>query len=56
MHIVFAYLRIGKIITDPTIIKEYSRHPHVDKSLLYNSIKALYIPRNRLLSDRKLPG
>lgn len=56
MQIVFAYLQIGDIITDPTMIKKYSWHPHVDNSRLYNKTNALYVPRDALSFSNKLPG
>ncbi|MBZ9685273.1 hypothetical protein G9F72_002775 [Clostridium estertheticum] len=56
MQIVFAYLQIGEIITNPTRIKKYSWHPHADKSRLYNNTNAHYIPRETLSFDDKLPG
>jgi hypothetical protein len=56
MQIVFAYLQIGEIITNPSMIKEYSWHPHADKSRLYSNNNVLYIPRETLSFDNKLPG
>lgn len=56
MHIVYAYLQVGEIITDSDLIEKYSWHPHADKSRLVNKTNALYIPREKLSLDDKLPG
>jgi hypothetical protein len=56
MQIVFGYLQIGEIITDPAKIIKYNWHPHADKSKLDISTNALYIPRDTLSFDSKKPG
>jgi hypothetical protein len=56
MQIVFGYLQIGEIITNPDMIKKFSWHPHADESRLYKDANALYIPRETLSLDDKLPG
>lgn len=55
LHIIFGYLQIGKILTDPKDITEYSYHPHASKELLKNKTNALYLPAKNLsfLTDKK---
>ena len=48
MQVIFAYLQIGEIITDPSLIEKYSWHLHADKNRISNSTNALYIPREKL--------
>lgn len=56
MQVIFGYLQIGEIITDPSLIEKYSWHPHVDKSRISKITNALYIPREKLSFDNNLPG
>lgn len=56
MQVIFAYMQIGEIITDPTQVEEYSWHPHADNSRISNSTNALYIPRENFSFNEKLPG
>ncbi|HEX2946303.1 MAG TPA: hypothetical protein VHT96_10155 [Clostridia bacterium] len=56
MQIIFGYLQIGEIITDPDRIREYSWHPHTDNSKIYNKTNTLYTPRETLSFDNRLPG
>ena len=54
-HVVFGYLQIGEILTDPAGITAYSWHPHGDEAHLRDGTNALYLPRERLsfLPERK---
>lgn len=56
MQVIFAYLQIGEIITNPSLIEKYIWHPHAHKSRISNSTNALYIPREKLSFNNKLSG
>lgn len=53
-HIIFGYFEIGDVIIDPSIIKEYSWHPHAEMAGLVNN--TIYIAADRLALNPDLPG
>ena len=56
LHVIYGYMQIGKIITDPLEIKKYSWHPHASKSMLNDDSNTLYIPSKSLSFSPNLPG
>ena len=55
LHVIYGYLQIGEIITEPDRIAEYSWHPHAAARLIKSKNNALYIPSETLsfLPDHK---
>ena len=56
LHIVFGYLQVDRVITDPEEISEYHWHPHADLSRKGKANNALYIPRKKLSFDESKSG
>ena len=48
LHVIYGYMQIGDIITDPTVIESYYWHPHSSNDRLYNTSNTLYIPSDSL--------
>ena len=48
LHVIYGYLQIGEIITDPKRIAAYSWHPHASAERLKAANNALYIPSDKL--------
>ncbi len=48
LHIIYGYMQIGEIITDPKRIADYHWHPHSSDERLRNATNALYIPAEKL--------
>lgn len=55
LHVIYGYMQIGEIITDPNRIAEYQWHPHALKTRISNKTNALYIPTEYLsfMPDRR---
>lgn len=47
LHVVYGYMQIGKIITEPSEIKKFYWHPHSRDG--YDKNNTLYIPSDRLI-------
>lgn len=48
LHVIFGYMQIGEIITNPKEIANYYWHPHSSSERLKNANNALYIPTKEL--------
>ena len=48
LHVVFGYMQIGEIITEPERIAAYHWHPHASVERLKTANNALYIPTDKL--------
>lgn len=55
-QIIFGYLQVKKVMTDPFEIKQYHWHPHACESRLIDSMNALYMPNDSLSFDPLQPG
>ena len=55
LHVIYGYLQIGEILTDPEEIAKYTWHPHASERFR-NRPNALYLPAAYLSWNRKLPG
>lgn len=56
LHVIYGYMQIGRIITNPGEIIRYSWHPHSDREHLNNRTNALYIPSEKLSLNPNLKG
>ena len=56
MHVIYGYMQIGTILTDPDDIMKYTWHPHASGSRLKNRTNALYLPADHLSWDSAKPG
>ena len=54
-HVIYGYLQIGEILTDPEKIAEYSWHPHASDRFR-GKANALYLPAAHLSWNPELPG
>ncbi|MBQ4426698.1 MAG: hypothetical protein II881_02965 [Oscillospiraceae bacterium] len=48
LQIIYGYLQVGEIITDPKRIADYYWHPHSSSERINNLNNALYVPAERL--------
>ena len=48
LQVIYGYLQIGGILTDPKEIAKYSWHPHAAEKYLKNTANALYLPSEHL--------
>ena len=48
LQIIYGYMQIGEIITNPKRIAEFYWHPHSSSECLKNTSNALYVPTDRL--------
>jgi hypothetical protein len=48
LHVIYGYLQIGEILTEPEEIAKYRWHPHASDGFLRNKANALYLPAERL--------
>ena len=55
LHVIYGYLQIGEILTDPEVIAKYTWHPHASERFR-NRSNALYLPAEHVSWNRKLPG
>jgi len=56
LQVIYGYMQIGDIITDPDEIAKYDWHPHSSPERLKNHTNALYIPSEHLSLNPELPG
>lgn len=56
LQIIYGYLEIGSIITDPKEIQRYPWHPHSSSDRLKSKNNVLYLPTNRLSFSPEKPG
>lgn len=56
MHVIYGYMQIGTVLTDPAEISKYAWHPHASASRLKNKTNALYLPSEHLSWNSKVPG
>ena len=56
IQIIWGYLQIGEILTEPVEIKEYCWHPHAGQAHLDDSNNALYVPTRQLSFCKEMPG
>ena len=56
VHVIFGYLQVGQVLTQPEDIARYNWHPHADVSRSGNKNNALYLARETLSFDDSMPG
>lgn len=56
LHVIYGYLQVGEIITDPDEITKYHWHPHASTERLNNKTNALYLPARNLSWDKNREG
>ena len=56
MHVIYGYMQVGAVLTDPCEISKYAWHPHASASRLKNRTNALYLPSEHLSLDSNMPG
>ena len=56
MQVIYGYMQIGEILTDPEKISEYSWHPHSSYKRLQSSNNALYLPSGSLSLSPEFNG
>ncbi len=56
LHVIYGYMQVKTVLTDPAEIKKYAWHPHVSYNRLVNKTNALYLPTNCLSWNPKMPG
>ncbi|MCI6547195.1 MAG: hypothetical protein MR415_00920 [Coriobacteriaceae bacterium] len=56
LQLVWGYMEVGDILTDPAEIAPYRWHPHAQPGKLNGTNNALYIPSRRLSFAPELPG
>lgn len=56
LQIIWGYMQIGEIITNPSKIKEYYWHPHACNKRLAEKNNTLFIPAERLSFAPLMPG
>ena len=56
LNVIYGYMQIGDILTEPARISKYSWHPHASKDHLAISSNALYLPTNTLSFDSSMKG
>lgn len=56
MQVIYGYMQIGKILTTPDSISEYSWHPHSSYKRLQSHNNALYLPSRSLSLNPELNG
>ncbi len=56
MHVIYGYMQIGNVLTEPAEIEKYKWHPHASASRLMNKTNALYLPSERLSWDSNKSG
>lgn len=56
MHVIYGYMQVGTILTDPDEIAEYPWHPHASTARLRNRTNALYLPSKHLSWNPDIPG
>lgn len=48
MHVIYGYMQIGTVLTDPAEISKFTWHPHASSARLKNKTNALYLPAENL--------
>lgn len=56
LQVIYGYLQIGEIITDPEEIAKYSWHPHASEKYSKNKANTLYLPTEHLSWNPKKDG
>jgi hypothetical protein len=56
LQVIYGYMQIGKIITDPETIKRYYWHPHSSYDHTYNPNNTLYLPTSKLSLNPRMRG
>ena len=56
MNIIYGYMQVGKILTNPDEIAEYNWHPHSSEHRLATTSNALYLPTETLSFDSSMKG
>ena len=56
MNIIFGYIQVGEILTDPEKISKYHWHPHASEERSRKTNNVLYIPANTLSFAPLLKG
>ena len=56
LQVIYGYLQIGKILTDPKEIAKYHWHPHASQKYLENHANTLYLPAEHLSWDPQRNG
>lgn len=56
MQVIYGYMQVGEILTDPINISKYSWHPHSSQNRLGKANNALYLPTEKLSIQPTLAG
>lgn len=56
MNIIYGYMQVGEILTNPDKIAKYSWHPHSSKRRLSSPSNALYLPTDKLSIAPSIKG
>lgn len=56
MHVIYGYMQVEKVLTDPMEISKYAWHPHACGPMVKNRTNALYLPAEHLSWDSKMSG
>jgi hypothetical protein len=56
LHVIYGYLQVERVLTQPNDIIKYGWHPHADGSRRGNKTNALYLARKTLSFDGSKPG
>ena len=56
LHVIYGYLQVERVLTNPEDMMRYGWHPHADISMRNNKNNALYLARKTLSFDKSKPG
>ncbi len=56
LQVIWGYLQIGKIITEPEIQKQFKWHPHANKERTSNPTNVMFLATEKLSFNNDLPG
>ena len=56
LQVIWGYLQVGKIVTDPEIQKQYNWHPHSSEDRISNPSNVMFVASDKLSFNDKLPG
>lgn len=56
LHVIFGYLQVDRVLTQPEDVAKYYWHPHASKNRLIKTNNALYLARKTLNFDETMLG
>jgi len=56
LQLIWGYMQVGKIVTDPETQRKYSWHPHSDRDTDKDHSNVMFVAREKLSFDESLPG